>query len=77
MVTTHCLCGLGNLNAIADSYNMHSYIKWAQETMIAGGHQVRTIMERCVTELASDQRYKDDARFLRTCIRYVCRLLCS
>ena len=49
------------------------YIKWTQATFKAGGHQAELtpLLERCTRELQSDERYKNDLRYLRLWIQYV------
>ena len=46
------------------------YIRWAQEAYPSGATEVRLILERCVRECHKNERYKQDKRFVRTCVKY-------
>lgn len=49
------------------------FIDWTRETYTAGGHKAELIplLERCTSTLQSDERYRNDPRFLRIWILYV------
>ncbi|KAL6779790.1 hypothetical protein ACKKBG_A13730 [Auxenochlorella protothecoides x Auxenochlorella symbiontica] len=48
------------------------FIDWTRETYTAGGHKAELIplLERCTSTLQSDERYRNDPRFLRIWILY-------
>ena len=49
------------------------FIKWTQDAFKAGGSksELLPLLERCTRELQGDERYRDDARYLRVWIQYV------
>ena len=46
------------------------YIRWAQEGYPSGATEVRLKLERCVRECIVHERYRQDKRFIKVCIKY-------
>lgn len=51
------------------------FIKWTQDTFVAGGARAELIplLERCTSAFQQDERYRNDLRYLRIWILYVRR----
>lgn len=47
-----------------------AYIKYLQDTYPSDTQEAFLLMERCTRNFVDDDRYKNDTRFLRVCIRY-------
>lgn len=51
----------------------YEYICWAEQTLVASGNQtsLNKILLRCIAKFENDERYQQDRRFLKLCIKYI------
>ena len=76
-----CACRLFSASAVrcvagVDKLRAGRFIKQTQDTFKSGGQKAELLplLERCTRELQSNDRYKNDIRYLRVWIQYVSQL---